>query len=604
VRSAKSAIGVLVVFALAPVAPGADFGDLREIIHFHSKTHFTPPYYARLTEWKARSTELRRQVLVSAGLWPLEKRGAVNARRLGRQNMGDYVVEKVAYESMPGFWVGANLYLPAHQTERAPAVLVAHGHWKGGRTHNADDYSVPAICANLAAQGFVVFAWDMVGYNDTRQLPHVFGSSAEEQDWAFTPLGVQLWNSIRALDFVAGLAEVDAARIGMTGTSGGGTQTYLLAAVDERIRAAAPGGMVSSIFQGDDPCEMAPGLRVGTNNVELAALMAPRPLLLVSATGDWTKNTPRVELPAIRSIYGLYGQARNASAAHIKAGHNCNRESREAIYAFFRRVLNPSAKGGTSERAEVRLPMADQLLLGAEMPAGNGGEAEVLDTWRRMAQARTERMETQELVTRLTARLGVKQPRQVTVLEAGDKMLLMRAGSGERVPAQWVVPPDTGAGPVDVVVDAEGLNCSRCRQTALSPGGALLVEVYHASRPATAGYDLERLTFHRSEEAERVQDILTAVTYARRFAGTRPVRLNCRDRAASWCVLAAALAPSRLSLELGDATRDRGEHELGQNVRVTGLKWTGGVPVLRTAIAAQRPNARVSTEVQGYSPLE
>jgi hypothetical protein len=391
----------------------------------------------------------------------------------------------------------------------------------------------------------------------------------------------------------------------MTGTSGGGTQTYLLAAVDERVRAAAPGGMVSSIFQGDDACEMAPGLRVGTNNVEIASLIAPRPLLLVSATGDWTKNTLQVELPAIRSVYGLYGQAKNASAAHIDAGHNCNRDSREAIYAFFRRILNPSRKGPSGERGDVPLPTADQLLLGRDMPYSASGPHEILAEWRRMAEARTARMATAALATRLSARLGVYQPRLVSVLEAGDRILLERARSGERVPVQWLVAPGSGVGSVELVVDAEGLNCSRCRKESHSSGGTLLVEVFHGARPALAGYDLERLTFHRSEDAERVQDILTAATYARRFAGTRPVRLSCAGRAASWCLLAAAVTPGSLTVELGARTRDVTEYDLAQTLHLTGLKWGGGMNVLRQAVAAHLPVVAPETAtVQGYSPVE
>ena len=190
---------------------------------------------------------LRRQILVSAGLWPLGPRPPVPVHRFGKVEKGPYAVEKIALETLPGFLVGANLYRPAKLSRPAPAVLVAHGHWKRGRVHHDEEYSVPALCANLAAQGFVVLAWDMVGYGDTHQLPHSFGQTLEELPWLFTPFSLQLWNAIRALDFVESLPEVNRFLIGMTGTSGGGTQTYLLAAVDERIRAAAPGGMASLI---------------------------------------------------------------------------------------------------------------------------------------------------------------------------------------------------------------------------------------------------------------------------------------------------------------------------------------------------------------------
>ncbi len=131
--------------------------------------------------------------------------------------------------------------------------------------------------------------YDMIGYNDTMQIPHAF-DGPREQLWSFGPLGFQTWNSIRALDFLQSLADVDPERLIVTGESGGGTQTFLLSAVDDRPKWSAPVNMISLIMQGGSPCENAPGLRVGTNNVEISALTAPKPMLMVSATGDWTKT--------------------------------------------------------------------------------------------------------------------------------------------------------------------------------------------------------------------------------------------------------------------------------------------------------------------------
>src|SRR5437762_8342277 len=96
--------------------------------------------------------------------------------------------------------------------------------------------SGPALGINLARQGYVAFAYDMVGYNDTVQTPHSFGTPVQ-QLWSFGPLGLQLWNSIRALDFLESLDDVDASKLGATGASGGATQLFLLAAVDDRVRS-------------------------------------------------------------------------------------------------------------------------------------------------------------------------------------------------------------------------------------------------------------------------------------------------------------------------------------------------------------------------------
>ena len=154
--------------------------------------------------------------------------------------------------------------------------------------------SVPLRAIQLARLGFVALTYDMVGYNDTVQTPHDFGSR-REQLWSFGSLGLQLWNSIRALDFLESLPDVDPGRLAITGESGGGTQTFLLAAVEDRIRYAVPVNMISAIMQGGGICENAPSLRLGTFNVEIGAMMAPRPMLMIAATGDWTKNTPSEE---------------------------------------------------------------------------------------------------------------------------------------------------------------------------------------------------------------------------------------------------------------------------------------------------------------------
>ena len=155
----------------------------------------------------------------------------------------------------------------------------------------------------------MVFTYDMVGYNDSRQLPHTFGGQRENL-WGLSLAGLQLWNSIRALDFLQSLPlRRRATRIGVTGASGGGTQTFLLAAVDDRVAVAAPVNMISLHMQGGCLCENQPGLRLDTTNVEIAATIAPRPLLMVSATGDWTTNTMELEYPAVRALYALFDAA-------------------------------------------------------------------------------------------------------------------------------------------------------------------------------------------------------------------------------------------------------------------------------------------------------
>ena len=162
-----------------------------------------------------------------------------------------------------------------------------------------------------------------------------FGNAQTVSSCGVLILGLQLWNAIRALDFVEEL-RVDQ-RLVAAGESGGGTR-YRLYAVDDRLFAAAPVCMVSAYMQGGCLCENAPALRFDTNNVDIGATIAPKPLLLVSSTQDWTAHTPEVEYPAIRKIYDLYEAGDRVEEVQIDAPHGYNKEMREAVTAGRTRV--------------------------------------------------------------------------------------------------------------------------------------------------------------------------------------------------------------------------------------------------------------------------
>ena len=181
----------------------------------------------------------------------------------------------------------------------------------------------------------------MVGYNDSgQQVDHrSFPNGESEAIWGISLLGLQLQNAIRSIDFLQTLPDVNPDRIACTGASGGGTQTFMLMAIDDRIKVSAPVNMISAHMQGGCLCENAPNLRLDFSNIEIGAMMAPRPLLLVSATGDWTKDTPDVEYPAIRSIYQHFGATDKIHQVQIDAEHNYNKASREAVYQWFAKWL-------------------------------------------------------------------------------------------------------------------------------------------------------------------------------------------------------------------------------------------------------------------------
>jgi dienelactone hydrolase len=571
-----------VCFIVGAVAASAQIPrqDSRNTETPDTNTHFRMPAFHTREEWLAKATFLRKQILSSAGLLPMPAKAPVHAEVFGRLERGDYSVEKVLLETYPGFYLGGNLYRPLGKTGPFPAVVSPHGHWTYGRLENTTLVSVPARCINLARQGFVVFTYDMVGYNDTNQFPHGDngkGLGGRREDlWSISTMGLQLWNSIRAVDFVSGLADVDRARIAATGASGGGTQTFLLMAVDDRIHAAAPVNMVSAIMQGDG-CEEAANLRVGVFNVMFAAMMAPRPLLLVSATGDWTRNTPREEFPAVQSIYRLMDAETNVESVQIDERHNYNQKSREAVYSFLdARMLG--TKGEIAEqRFRVEFPQDLLALFGRSRPANAVSmERYVAD---RMAEARAgiEALAPKDRATLARAReefqdrlkysmLAAEPPagdtiaEKVTSIEGGDQLLLGRSGKGDRIPAVWLggSSPNRTIPPVIVVhpegtawVLASARSAGGLVKGILDRGGSVLgIDAFQtgsAKAPRDRGKRDFRV-FNQTDDASRVQDILTTIAYVRKRTDGAPLNLIGLEAAGVWCYFARALAGPGIDL--------------------------------------------------------
>jgi len=340
------------------------------------------PEIGSKVEWQRRAQDIREQVLVSCGLWPLPEKTPLNAKVFGRMDREGYTVEKVYFESYPGFFVAGNLYRPSGKGAGPfPGILNPHGHWAKGRLEDGKDGSAAARCINFARQGMVAFSWDMVGYNDTQfahpagvpgyQTHRHFANDPTNQLWNINQMGLQLWDSIRALDFLVSLPDVDPKRTGCTGESGGGTQTFMLGAVDDRLAAQAPVVMVSHSMQGGCSCENAPGLRVDFSNMEIAAQPAPRPQIFVAATGDWTKTTLTLEGPAVERVYRLFGAADHLRYVRFDFNHNYNQTSREAVYAWFGQwLLHAPNPESLKEAPYVKEPDSDLRVFPDGPPAG------------------------------------------------------------------------------------------------------------------------------------------------------------------------------------------------------------------------------------------
>ena len=289
--------------------------------------------------WEAYAKHVRQRIQEGAGLAPWPKKTPLHAVIRDKRTYDGYTVESVAFESVPGYFVTGTLYRPLNTTTPHPAILSTHGHYPTIKTEA--DYNSHARfwsgmqirCAMLARLGAVALAIDMFGYGDSMQL---VGQGAHRVPFALT---LQSWNAIRAVDFLSALEGVDPTRIGVSGESGGGTQTFLLTALDPRIALSAPVVMVSSYFFGGCACESGlPIHRSGdhfVNNAMIAALAAPRPLLVVSDGKDWTQHVPQTEYPFLQKIYGYYGATQQVANVHLAdEGHDYGPSKRAALYRF------------------------------------------------------------------------------------------------------------------------------------------------------------------------------------------------------------------------------------------------------------------------------
>ncbi len=404
--------------ALPPEARPSDvrLGPLRDLDGYFP---FEPP--SSVEQWQERAAQLRQQMLVALGLWPTPTRTPLNPVIHGRLDQDGYSIEKVYFESMPGFFVTGSLYRPRGKDGRRPVVLSPHGHWANGRFFDSGRTEVrkqivqgaerfedsgrsplQARCMQLARMGCIVFHWDMIGNADSQQISqqiiHGFAKQRPEMNrpegWGlFSPqaeshlqsaMGLQTWDSIRALDFVMSLPDADTRQIAVTGASGGGTQTFILCAIDPRVHLAVPAVMVSTAMQGGCTCENACGLRIGTGNIEFAALFAPKPLAMTAAD-DWTVEMARKGFPELQRLYGLFGakdRVRLVPLLHF--GHNYNFVSRANMYSWLNTQFQLDWEEPVVENDFHRLTPEELTVWDAEHPRPEGGpelERRLLAWW-------------------------------------------------------------------------------------------------------------------------------------------------------------------------------------------------------------------------------
>lgn len=620
----------LVFFALVECASAASPADVSRTLEPGKKLDdprlgpertFNDAYHpwtpaASKSDWEKQSRAIRERVLVAAGLWPMPAKEPLKPVIHGRVDRGDYTVEKVFFASLPGHYVSGNLYRPAKITGKVPGVLCPHGHWKNGRFYDAGEkearsqlsqgaektlagarFPLQARMVELARLGCVVFHYDMVGVADSQPIGHAAGfADAEAELRLQSALGLQTFNSMRALDFLSSLPDVDPNRIGVTGASGGGTQTFLLCAVDPRPAVAFPAVMVGTNMQGGCVCENADLLRIGINNVAIAALFAPKPMAM-SGAHDWTIDIESKGLPELKQIYALYGRAGDVNAHCFRQfGHNYNRVSREMMYDWFNAHLNLGRKSPIVEEDFWPIEPKELSVFDAEHP--RPADCKAAADLRKDMTADAKK-QFAEIVPKDKA--GLARYRQVVgtaarVMLEGDipdpdivdvgtnsqedldggvhflKGIAVRSDDNSRLP--WVLlAPDAAKGTVVLWFDGRGKShlfgkdgkpsppvrkLLDAGKTVVSADLFLTGEFLEPGKPASLPkvdrkYGGFTFGYNRCLVANRVHDILTAVAGLRKNEQVQKIEVVGTGEAGPCVLLAAGLLGDKIAGVIADA---------------------------------------------------
>ncbi len=573
--------------------------------------------------WNERARAVRDHLNITTGLWPEYQRTPLKPQIYGKLERDDYTIEKVVLETFPGFTLSGNLYRPIGKKGKLPAILCPHGHWAEGRVQP----ELQQRCIRWAKLGCVVFLYDMVGRADGTPFGHAFLNDRLTR-WGLSLVTLQTWDSIRALDWLSSLPDVDPARIGCTGESGGGTQTFLLTALDDRVKVSAPVVMVSDTFQGGCTCENAAGLRHGTDNVEFAALCAPRPLKLVGASGDWTAKTMTKAYPAIQGVYALLGVKDRVSADVFDFPHNYNQTSRNAVYAFMGKwLLGIDDAALTKEGPQMPEPAEAIYTFDSEHPAPweyqTPERLEAALIHARQAQlnslapaqsAATWQAARAHLYAILKERVGAVNPSPTDLLVAEVRrasrenltivhMTVGRKATGDQVPVVRLIPAHP-SGRLTVVasprgkahlVNAEGRPIPLVQallergQNVVGFDPFLVGEAQDASSPAARRPDTVHFnTYNPVLACDQMQDLATVLAWARSQPEIREVSLVAEGRSGPQALLARPVLEglARTVINLHEAQDGDGSNLPTDTMDFPGVLQFGG---LKTAAALCAP---------------
>jgi len=289
--------------------------------------------YHNLDEWEKRKRELKPCLMEALQLSPLPAAPNTKPIITPKRTFDGYTVENIAIEILPGVYINGSLYKPIKYKGKIPVILNPDGHWEKQRYRPDCQYR----CAAFARMGAMAFSYDLFAWGES-QLQ--FNLEDHRRSLAMT---IQVLGSIRILDYLVSLKDADPNRVAITGGSGGGSHTVLMTAIDDRIKVSAPVVSLSSYFYGGCPCESGMPIHdcAGrTDNVEIAAMAAPRPQLVVSDGGDWTDRMPEHDFLYLQKMYSLYGKKDLVENVHLPLEkHDFGINKRTAVYRFMAKNL-------------------------------------------------------------------------------------------------------------------------------------------------------------------------------------------------------------------------------------------------------------------------
>ncbi|MCW5979807.1 MAG: acetylxylan esterase [Bryobacteraceae bacterium] len=501
-----------------------EFHDVRETLPRYMKAEArklldarrqTVERIATAADVDARRAHIRKSFLAALGGLP--ERSPMNPRVVGQIDRGDYRIEKIVFQSQPGFFVTANLYLPKKGAPPYPAVLYPLGHEPGGKAYPVWQQ----MLGSLAAKGYVALTWDPLGQGERVQLwdrstgePRLGNSTTEH-----TVIGLQcllagdnlarytIWDGMRALDYLLSRPEVDPKRIACAGNSGGGTHTAYLSALDDRIQVAAPSCYITSwwrllntIGPQDAEQNLPPWLADGLDHPDFLLAFAPKPYLVLSAIRDFFSiSGARESYREARAVYEKIGAAERIRMVDADDGHGYSKPRRMAAYQWFARWL----KGAEDNEPEPEIPLSSVEELNCtdsgQLATSLGGETVYTLNRRRAAEAIQKRPAFDLAEVR---RLSAFEPRpgQVTAWPYGAidrdgfriEKWVYESEPGILLPALVYAPSGEGRKPAVIIADGRGKSNAAAEAEALVRTGTVVLSV-----------DLRGLGETRPEEATK-----------------------------------------------------------------------------------------------------